>query len=97
MLATGHHVLGTYAQTATGNPLPPHILDSTPAHLAIVALAGGLLPFVVGGAWIAANLQRPDTGERHAFAWLAAATIVTLSVEVASFDLRFGGGRVRDR
>jgi len=97
LFATGHNVLGSYTQTATGNPLPPHILDSAPAHLAIVALAGGLLPFVVGGAWLAANLGSSETGERHAFAWVAVATIVTLTVEVSSFDLRFGGGLVRDR
>ena len=97
LLATGHHVLGTYAETARGNPLPLHIVDSAPAHLAIVALAGGLLPFVIGGAWLAANLGSSENNERHAFAWLAVATIVTLSVEVASFDLRFGGGLVRDR
>ena len=36
---TGHHVLGTYAQTAKGNPLPAGIFGSVPAHLAIVALA----------------------------------------------------------
>lgn len=96
-LSTGHHVLGTYSQTATGNPLPAHIVDSAPSHVAIVALAGGLLPFLVGGAWIAANLARSETTERHAFAWVAVATIVTLAVEVASFDLRFGGGIVRDR
>jgi hypothetical protein len=96
-LLTGHHVLGSYSQTATGNPLPLHILDSTPAHVAIVALAGGLLPFLVGGAWIVANLRRSETTEGHAFAWVAAATIVTLGVEVTSFDLRFGHGIVRDR
>jgi len=96
-LVSGHHVLGTYTQTATGNPLPPHIVDSAFSHVAIVALAGGLLPFLVGGAWIAANLRRSESTERHAFAWVALAVIVTLAVEVASFDLRFGGGLVRDR
>jgi hypothetical protein len=97
ILASGRHVLGTYAQTANGNPLPVQIFGSAPAHLAVVALAGGLLPFVVGGAWLASNLGSSENTERHAFAWLAVTTIVVLSVEVASFDLRFGGGLVRDR
>jgi hypothetical protein len=97
LLATGHHVLGTYAQTAKGNPFPWHMIDSSPAHLATVALAGGLVPFIVGGAWIAANLGSSETRERGAFAWLAVSTIVTLTIEVTSFDLRFGGGIVRDR
>ena len=97
ILASGRHVLGTYAQTASGNPLPAQIVGSAPAHLAIVALAGGLLPFVVGGAWLVSNLGSSESSERHAFAWLALTTIVTLTIEVASFDLRFGGGLVRDR
>jgi hypothetical protein len=97
LLVTGHHVLGTYAQTATGNPLPLHIVDSAPSHVAIVALAGGLLPFLIGGAWAVANLRSSENDERHAYAWIAVATTVVLAVEVASFDLRFGGGLVRDR
>ena len=97
LAATGHALLGTYAQTASGNPLPPEILDSAPAHLAVVALAGGLLPFLVGGAWVVANLVRGEAGEERAFAWLTVVTVAALSVEVASFDLRFGGGLVRER
>jgi hypothetical protein len=97
LLATGHHLLGTYAQTASGNPLPSGILTSAAAHLAIVALAGGLLPFLLGGGWLVSNLRRSETLERAAFAWLGVVTIVVLTLEVASFDLRFGGGLVRER
>jgi hypothetical protein len=95
--ASGHALLGTYAQTAHGNPLPADILQSAPAHLAVVALAGGLLPFLVGGAWAVSNLTRREQGEGRAFAWLAVVTVVVLTVEVASFNLRFGGGFVRER
>ena len=73
------------------------ILESAPAHLAVVALAGGLLPFLLGGAWAVANLLRIDRGERRVFAWLTVVTVVVLTVEVASFNLRFGGGLVRER
>jgi hypothetical protein len=97
LLSTGHHVLGTYTQTATGNPLPLHVVDSAPSHVAIVALAGGLLPFLIGGAWAVANLRSSENVERRAYAWVAVTTIVVLAVEVASFDLRFGDGLVRDR
>jgi hypothetical protein len=93
----GHPLLGTYAQTAEGNPLPPEIVESVPAHLAVVALAGGLLPFLLGGAWAVSNLVRRDVGERRVFAWLTVVTVVVLTVEVASFNLRFGGGLVRER
>ncbi len=95
--ATGHGLLGTYAQTARGNPLPREILESAPSHLAVVALAGGLIPFLVGGAWAVSNLLRIDRGEGRAFAWLTVVTVVVLTVEVASFVLRFGGGLVRER
>lgn len=94
---SGRAVLGTYTQTTSGNPLPPAILGSIPAHLAVVALAGGLLPFLVGGAWVVSNLGRSESHERHAFAWVALVTLAVLTVEVASFNLRFGGGVVRDR
>ena len=95
--AAGHSILGLYSQTAHGNPLPLELLRSAPVHLAVVALAGGLLPFLVGGAWIVSNVRASETSERHAFAVLGAITIVVLTVEVASFNLRFGGGLVRER
>ena len=94
---TGHSLLGTYSQTASGNPLPREILESAPAHVGVVALAGGLIPFLVGGAWAVSNLLRIDRGEGRAFAWLTVVTVVVLTVEVASFDLRFGGGLLRER
>jgi hypothetical protein len=97
LFATGHALLGTYSQTAKGNPLPRQIFESVPAHLAVVALAGGLLPFLLGGAWAVANILRIDRGERRVFAWLTVVTVVVLTVEVASFNLRFGGGLVRER
>jgi hypothetical protein len=95
--AAGHSILGLYSQTAHGNPLPFDLVRSAPAHLAVVALGGGLLPFLVGGAWIVANVRSSETVERHAWAVLAAITIVVVTVEVASFNLRFGGGLVRER
>ena len=97
LAVSGHALLGTYAQTARGNPLPPEIVESAPAHLAVVALAGGLLPFLVGGAWAVSNLTCRDRGEGRALAWLTVVTVVILTVEVASFNLRFGGGFVRER
>ena len=95
--ATGHHVLGTYAQTAKGNPLPAGILGSAVAHLAVVSLATGLLPMLIGGGWLVANLLSSESRERQTFAWLAVTTIVALTLEVASFDIRFGGDAVRER
>jgi hypothetical protein len=97
LVVSGHALLGTYAQTAKGNPLPPQIIESAPAHVAVVALAGGLLPFLLGGAWAVSNLLKTETREGQTFAWLTVVTVVVLAVEVASFNLRFGGGLVRER
>jgi hypothetical protein len=97
LAATGHSPLGTYSQTTSGNPLPLRIFELAPAHLAIVALAGGLLPFLAGGAWLVSNVVRSESVERASFAWLGLVTVVVLTLEVASFDVRFGGGVIRER
>jgi RNase P/RNase MRP subunit POP5 len=88
LLAAGHNPLGTYSSTTTGNPLPAAIVPSFFAHLAAVAVGLGLVPFIVGGAWLL---------RRDAFATLALSTTVALTAEVASYNVRFGGGLVRDR
>jgi hypothetical protein len=97
LVASGHNLLGTYASTTSGNPFPADMLRAVPAHLAVVGLATGLLPLLIGGAWLASNLRRSEDEERFAFAWLGTLTVLALAIEVGSFDLRFGGGAVRDR
>jgi hypothetical protein len=97
LLVAGHSPLGSYSQTAKGNILPSNILQFAAAHLAVIALASGILPLLVGGAWLASNLLRASSPERHAFAWLATTIVVVLTLEVASFNIRFGGGIVRER
>jgi hypothetical protein len=93
----GHSVLGTYSAAAHGNPLPLAIVPSFAAHLATIGLGLAIVPFLVGGAWIAANALRSVAREQRIFALLAALAIVLLTLEVASYDLRFGGGIVRER
>jgi hypothetical protein len=85
---SGHSPLGTYGSTTSGNPLPPSVVPAFFSHLAAVAIGMGLLPFVLGGAWLL---------RREPFALLAGTTIVLLTLEVSSYDERFGGGIVRDR
>jgi hypothetical protein len=97
LLLTGHSPLGSYSQAAKGNILPANILQLAAAHLAVIALASGILPLLVGGAWLVSNLLRASSPERHAFAWLCTTITVVLTFEVASFNSRFGGGIVRDR
>ena len=89
--------VGTYAQAVEGNPFPGHFLPSLAEHVATIALALAVIPFVVGAAWLVAGLVGGGSRERRSFAAVGTLTISVLAVEVTSFDLRFGGGVVRDR
>jgi hypothetical protein len=88
LAAVGHNPLGTYSSTLSGNPLPAAVVPSFFSHLSALALGMGLMPFIVGGAWML---------RRNPFAILALLTTAALTFEVASFNVRFGGGLVRDR
>ncbi len=92
-------VLGDYSVTATqGSLLPAGLLQSTAAHLDSVAIGCGLLPLLLGGGWLLTALARPPGRREHAFATIAVLTVILLTVESASFDIRFGGREiVRDR
>jgi hypothetical protein len=89
--ATGHSPLGAYGTTAHGNPLPLAVFSALLSHPATVGLGLGLIPFLVGGGWLIARAGRDP------FATIGAAAVVALVVEVASYDVRFGGGIPRDR
>src|SRR5262249_47748935 len=89
--------LGTYADSIEGNPFPSHFVPSLAEHFAVIALALGVLPFLVGVAWLVGGLAGASTRERQTFAAVGTATLVVLALEVTSFDLRFGGGVVRER
>ena len=62
--------LGTYAAAVEGNLFPHHFVPSLAEHLAMIALGLGVLPFLVGAAWLAGNLVGASTRERQAFAAL---------------------------
>src|SRR5581483_7531622 len=62
-----------------------------------IAFSLGVLPFVVGAAWLVAGIAGGATPAQRAFATVGTLTVGALAVEVTSFDLRFGGGLVRDR
>jgi hypothetical protein len=99
LLAVGRlsSALGTYSVTAEGNILPSGMGRSLLEHLAPIGLGLGILPFVLGVAWLFASLVRPRAREEHAFAAIAVVTFAALLVEVTSYDLRFGQGRLHDR
>jgi hypothetical protein len=99
LLAVGRlsSALGTYSVTAEGDVLPSGMSRSLLEHLAPLGLGLGILPFVLGVAWLFATFVRPRAREEHAFAAIAIVTFAALLVEVTSYDLRFGQGRLHDR
>jgi hypothetical protein len=90
-------VLGTYSVTAEGNLVPSGMGRSLLEHLAPLGLALGILPFLLGLAWLFTTVVRPRAREQHAFATIAIVTFAALLLEVTSYDLRFGQGRLHDR
>jgi hypothetical protein len=99
LLAAGRlsSALGTYSVTAEGDLLPKGMGRSLLEHLAPIGLGMGIVPFVVGVAWLLTALVGSRSREQHAFACIATVTIAALLVEVTSYDLRFGAGRLHDR
>jgi hypothetical protein len=102
LLAAGNlsSSLGVYGDTISGNLLPAGTPRAFVEHLATFSLGLGILPFVVGVAWLLAGLVRPAARpEVHAFACVGALAFVAVMVEVTIFDVRFGGagGFVHDR
>jgi hypothetical protein len=90
-------VLGTYSVTAEGNLLPSGMGRSLLEHFALLGLGLGILPFVLGIAWLLTSVVGSRVPERHAFASIAVVSIVAFLLEVTSYDLRFGQGRLHDR
>jgi hypothetical protein len=99
LLAAGRlsSILGTYSVTAEGNLVPKGTPHSLLEHLAPIGLGMGILPFVVGVAWLLTTLVAPRRPEQHAFASVATVTIAAFLFEVTSYDLRFGFDRLHDR
>jgi hypothetical protein len=91
-------LLGTYAVTAHGSPLPSAVWREIVTHADTVAIASGLVPFVLGGGWLVAATLRPADRRTHGFATLGLLVVGSLTVEAASYDVRFGEPRgVHDR
>jgi len=99
LAATGNlsRALGTYSVTAEGNIAPSGMPRSLLEHLAPLGLGVGMVPFMLGVAWLLSSVVQERTRAQRAFASIAAVTIVALLLEVTSYDLRFGFGRLHDR
>jgi len=93
-----HRVLGVYGDTISGNLLPAGTGKWFLIHMATIALGLGILPYVVGVAWLLANFVRPSASkEFHAFACVGALAVGLVTLQVTIFDQRFAGGFVHDR
>jgi hypothetical protein len=92
-------LLGTYAVTATeGSLLPAGVWTSAVAHLVAVAVGLGVLPVLVAAAWAVTTVVRSANPAARSLAVLVLLVVPALSIQVASYDLRFGEtDLVRDR
>jgi hypothetical protein len=69
----------------------PGWAGSVTGHVADLAFGIGILPLVVGVAWLLANVVRPPTSQAlHAFACIGAVTTAVIVVEISSWDLGTG-------
>ncbi len=90
--------VGTYAAATEGPLLPDGLWRAAAVHLDVVAVGVGVAPLLLGAAWAATTCIRPSAKREHALAVLSVVLVAALSLQVASFDLRFGGPDVvRDR
>ena len=90
-------VLGTYSSTVEGDVVPSGIGRSFLEHTATLAVGLGILPFLLGVAWLLGTLVKPRGREQHAFASVGTLALVGLMLEVTVYDLRFAEGFVYDR
>jgi hypothetical protein len=82
-------VVGNYAVPFSGDLLPRGLAASTAEHLIHVVVGAGVVSFVLATAWALLALASRRDDSAHSFAALFAVSVPLLSVEVASFDLRF--------
>ncbi len=90
--------VGNYSVSLDGGLFPPGIWKSAAAHLDHIVIGVGILPFLLSAAWALLSVVRAKRKEAHGFAVLFLIVVPLLTIEVASFDLRFTpGGFVQDR
>jgi hypothetical protein len=90
---SGHGILdlSAYGSQASGHVVPHGDLSPVAGHFADVAFGVGILPCVVAGGWLAANLiRRAASAELQAFACIAAITVTVFVVETTEWDLHIG-------
>jgi hypothetical protein len=98
--ASGGNVLrlSVYGQEIPNQSVPSGYAQAAFGHFAQIAFGLGVLPFVVGFAWLLANFaSKRAGGEAHVFACVGASTLVLVVLEVTKYDLGLGGTIIFDR
>lgn len=94
-LASVVGVYGIYTQQSSA--VPKGTIGSFATHAAVFSAAFGILPFLVGSAWLLAGaVTGVQDRRRHAFACLGAITVIAVLAQGANFDVRYTG-YVHDR
>lgn len=93
----GSRLLGSYGAVAKGLRFDLGLLELVAEHVAVLALGLAILPFLVGAGWLIDRVRPSAGSSEHAFATVGCATLLLLTLEVASFDQRFGAEQVKDR
>ena len=92
-VASGHRLfdLSIYGNELHGSLLTSGSISSFAGHAADLSFGLGVLPFVVGTAWLLANLVRAsETKELQAFACLGSVAVFVITLEATTFDQRLG-------
>jgi hypothetical protein len=92
-VAAGGHPLGlsAYGQEVPTSLVPRGFAAALVGYVAQVAFGLGLLPFIVGFAWLIANTIAPGVRrEAHAFACVGSLSFAFLTVEVAKYAVGVG-------
>src|SRR5262249_54480469 len=85
-------VLGNYGTTLRGGLFPAGLWHAAADHFDRVAVGIGIVPFLLASAWAIATLIRPTSKQAHAFAVVLLVLAPLLTLQAASFDLRFTPG-----
>ena len=96
-IGKGSKLLGSYSVTAENVRIDLSLFQLAFEHLALLALGLAILPFIVGVGWLVDRIRPSTAASERAFAVVGCATLVLVTLQVASFNQRFGAGLVKDR
>jgi hypothetical protein len=96
-IGKGSRLLGSYSVTAENVRIDLGLFQLAFEHVALLALGLAILPFIVGVGWLVDRV-RPSTPEpERALAVVGCTSLLLVTLQVASFNQRFGAGLVKDR